>query len=131
MKRFAYILALSLIVLFAFSCKTKYIEVPIEKIKVEKEYIDRIYKDSIHIHDSIFLAYKGDTVFLEKYKMIYRDKLIRDSVFVTDSISVDKPVYVDKLVPYYPKWMIILAIFGSVGITYLLIKLYIRIRKLF
>ena len=93
MKRLAIIL-LSALCLCA--CKTRYI--PVESVRTE--YRDRWRTDSVYARDSIFLAVKGDTVWMEKYITRYRDRVVRDSVLKTDSIpvpyAVEKKVYVEK-----------------------------------
>jgi hypothetical protein len=45
-----------------------------------------------------FVKYKGDTFFFERYKYLYRDKIVRDSIFKTDTIRVPYPVEVVKQV---------------------------------
>lgn len=88
MKWFFIIAALCL-----FSCRTiKY--VPVETVKTEKEYIDRVQRDSIHVHDSVFVLVKGDTVFKDKYHIVYRDRFVHDTISInkTDSIQVPYPV---------------------------------------
>lgn len=106
-----------------FSCKTETIYIPVEKWRTEIEILDRIERDSIYVQDSIFFAIKGDTVFKEKYKTIYKDRIVRDSI-VKDSIIYEQVPYpVDKPVPYYPKWMIILSIVGIGAIGWLIYKL--------
>lgn len=75
------------------SCRSvKY--VPVEVIKTDTTYINKVQRDSIYQLDSIYIRDKGDTVLITKTKYIYRDKLIRDTVFVshTDSIQVPYPV---------------------------------------
>lgn len=71
---------------------TKYIEVekevPVEIEKVRTEYINQYYKDSVFIHDSIDRYIAGDTVFLTKYKYIYKYQNRTDTVCKTDSIEV-------------------------------------------
>jgi len=34
----------------------------------------------------------NDTVYFEKYKTLYKDRFVRDSVFITDSVQVPYPV---------------------------------------
>jgi hypothetical protein len=68
--------------------------VPVETIKTE--YRDRIVRDSVFRHDSIYVREKGDTVFLERYSYLYMDKIVRDSVFMNDTIRVPYPVEVIK-----------------------------------
>lgn len=86
----AFLLMCLLIVatLLMSSCKTQY--VPIETTKTE--YKDRWQRDSIHLHDSIFVKQKGDTVWLERYKTLYKEKLVQDSIYITDTIRVPYPV---------------------------------------
>lgn len=75
------------------SCRTvKY--VPVETVKVDTTYINKLQRDSIYMLDSVYIKETGDTVFIEKYKYLYRDKLVRDTLYMakTDSIQVPYPV---------------------------------------
>lgn len=75
------------------SCRTvKY--VPVETVKVDTTYINKLQRDSIYMLDSVYVKEKGDTVLIEKYKYLYRDKLVRDTLYIakTDSIQVPYPV---------------------------------------
>ena len=81
------------LVLVCFACRTtKY--VPIETVKTE--YRDNFVLDSIVRYDSIYVRDKGDTIILERYRYLYRDKIVRDSIFVNDTIRVPYPVEVVK-----------------------------------
>lgn len=76
-----------------YSCRTvKY--VPVETVKVDTTYINKLQRDSIYMLDSVYVKEKGDTVLIEKYKYLYRDKLVRDTLYMakTDSIQVPYPV---------------------------------------
>lgn len=76
-----------------YSCRTvKY--VPVETVKVDTTYINKLQRDSIYILDSVYVKEKGDTVLIEKYKYLYRDKLVRDTLYMakTDSIQVPYPI---------------------------------------
>lgn len=88
-------LVIALLMCFAglfSSCRTQY--VPVEKIKTEYRYIDRLQYDSIYLKDSVRYYTKGDTVFQDKhireYKYLYINKV--DSFTKTDSIQVPYPV---------------------------------------
>lgn len=81
------------LLLVSYSCRTvKY--VPVETVKVDTTYINKLQRDSIYMLDSVYVKEKGDTVLIEKYKYLYRDKLIRDTLYMakTDSIQVPYPV---------------------------------------
>jgi hypothetical protein len=70
--------------------------IPIETVKTE--YRNNIVRDSIYQLDSIFIKEKGDTLIMERYRYFYKDKFIRDSIFINDTIRVPYPVEVPKQV---------------------------------
>ena len=102
---------------------TKYVEVPIEKTKIE--YKDRLSIDTVIQHDSTIVTMLGDTVYLEKYKYIYKVKELRDTINITDTTTVTKPIEVVKEVNKLYTWQIVLMVLGGVSIimlVYLIIK---------
>lgn len=106
------------------SCTTtKYVEVPIERTKIE--YKDRLSIDTVIQHDSTIITMLGDTVYLEKYKYIYKVKELRDTINITDTTTVAKPIEVVKEINKLYTWQIILMVLGGVSIiilVYLIIK---------
>ena len=102
---------------------TKYVEVPIEKTKIE--YKDRLSIDTVIQHDSTVITMLGDTVYLEKYKYIYKVKELRDTINITDTTTVTKPIEVVKEINKLYTWQIVLMVLGGVSIimlVYLIIK---------
>lgn len=80
---------------FMFLCSCAHVKyVPVETIKKEVEYRDRLLRDSIYVHDSIYVREKGDTVFVNMWHTLYKDRLLRDTIYVnlTDTIKVPLPV---------------------------------------
>lgn len=92
MKWIKYILA-TLLLLAVWSCRTTEY-VPVEVIKSDTTYINKVLRDSIYQLDSIYILDRGDTVLITKTKYLYRDKLIHDTVYAskTDSVQVPYPV---------------------------------------
>ena len=94
------------------SCKSvKY--VPVETVKTEKEYVDRFKTDSVHVRDSVFVLVKGDTVYKDRTRTVYRDRYSRDTAYISkvDTIQVAYPVEVIKEKYHVPKslwWLVIL-----------------------
>ena len=102
---------------------TKYVEVPIEKTKIE--YKDRLSIDTVIQHDSTIITMLGDTVYLEKYKYIYKVKELRDTINITDTTTITKPIEVIKEINKLYTWQIVLMVLGGVSIimlVYLIIK---------
>ena len=110
-----------IVVLLLSSCATKVVTVP----EVHTEYIYRtdsfVKRDSIHINDSVFIREKGDTIFVERYKTIYRD-CFRDKVRVDSFIQLDSIPYkveVEKSLTWWQRKKIEfgeLAMFIMVGL---------------
>lgn len=84
------IILIFIVFILASCAGTKTIYVPVQSVKIENK--DRIKSDSVHVLDSIYFAVKGDTVFKEKYRIVYKDRLQRDSIFKRDTIRVPYPV---------------------------------------
>lgn len=88
------------LVLITVGC-TRMVYIPVESVKTE--YINKMSIDSIYLYDSVYLKEKGDTIFMEKYKYSYRDRLRVDTVIQKDSIRVPYPVIVEKKLTWWQK----------------------------
>lgn len=121
------------------SCKTKYIET-IHYTPVEVHdtlYNTKLIRDSITLHDSVFIHQKGDTVYSEKWRTEHHWHTKHDTLYkskevpkvVTDTIVTIREVPVDKIVYKQHWWQRLLS--GAGGIALILFGLYaaIRIRK--
>ena len=125
MKKLILILILGIIV---SCCKsTKYIEVPVDRVKIE--YRNSVSVDTIYRNDSTIIRENGDTVFLEKYKYIYKVKELKDTVNITDTITVVNTVEVTKEVNKLYNWQIVLMTLGAFAIVILLYDVIKWIKK--
>ena len=61
--------------------------------EVRTEWRDRYTerRDSVYLHDSVYIHSKGDTVYLERWHTRIRDRTLRDTVYLhkTDSVYVE------------------------------------------
>lgn len=102
MKKILFLLITFLLV----GCKT-YIPVPeYHNVYVEK-HDTLVTRDSIYQKDSVYMWMQGDTVWKEKYSVLYkdrwRDKIVyRDSIRV-DSIRVPMPVVTERKMRWQDK----------------------------
>ena len=80
------------IIFMLASCRTEYI--PIESVRYDSVYFAKLQKENIYIQDSIYIKEKGDTVFVDKFKYIYKYVNIQDTCFIekTDSILIPYPI---------------------------------------
>ena len=109
---------------------TKYIEVPVEVVKIQKEYVEKVKYDSIYIHDSIDRYYKNDTMFIYKEKIKFQYKYKYDTITKIDSIQYPKYITKEVEVNKLKLWQKILMIIGFTFIVVLLTKLIIKLKKL-
>jgi len=87
------ILLFAVLAMLMYSCKSvKYI--PVETTKIE--YRDNLVRDSVIRYDSVHVKDKGDTLILERYKYLYKNKILKDSIFINDTIRVPYPVEIVK-----------------------------------
>ncbi|MCE8465895.1 hypothetical protein [Bacteroides nordii] len=84
--------------------------VPVESVRTEIEYRDRLQRDSIHVHDSIHIRDKGDTVFVNRWHTVYKDKQLRDTIYIENTDSVQVPYSVEKQLS---RWQSIKMVVGG------------------
>ena len=128
----AVILALVVLALVCFSCKTRYIteteykEVPVVMHDTLASNIWRI--DTTIVKDSVYFAIKGDTIYKEKYNTLWRIKVAHDTI----NKVVEKPVEVlrtsikteTKEVNRIYLWQKLLMIIGGASLMYLFVQIY-------
>lgn len=76
------------VVLFA-GCKTY---VPVKDIHTNETEKHNVERDSIHVHDSVYIYMQGDTVFDVRWKTIYKE------IFRTDTFIVEKTDTINTIV---------------------------------
>ena len=128
----AVIIALVVLALVCFSCKTRYIteteykEVPVVMHDTIAKNIWRI--DTTFVKDSVYFAVKGDTIFKERYNTKWRIKVAHDTI----SKFVEKPVEVlrtsikteTKEVNRIYLWQKVLILLGCASLIDLIVQIY-------
>ena len=109
-----------------WSCKSiQY--VPVETVKYDSIYINKVQVDSVYHRDSIYVVDKGDTVFLYKDRYIYKYKDRTDTLYVTNTDSVQVPYPVEKELT---KWQQFRMDFGGWAIAAVIIIVLIFFGRL-
>ena len=128
----AVIIALVVLALVCFSCKTRYItqteykEVPVVMHDTIAKNIWRI--DTTIVKDSVYFAVKGDTVFKERYNTKWRIKVAHDTI----NKVVGTPVEVihnsvkteTKEVNRLYWWQKVLILLGCASLIDLIVQIY-------
>lgn len=70
--------------------------VPVENVKTDSIFIKQYERDSIHTHDSVFVKSNADTIYINHWRTVYRDRVVRDTVFESRVDSVQNVVEVER-----------------------------------
>jgi hypothetical protein len=102
---------------------------PITVERTHDEYSVRERADSIFIRDSVTVFIARDTVYRYRERLVYRDRLLRDTVAIRDSIPYH--VYVETIrtvrhIPPLYRWCLRAVIAMSVWQA---IRIWRRIRR--
>ena len=84
---------IALLLLFGSCRSIRY--VPVETIRTDSLYLTVHERDSIHIKDSIYIKEKGDSVIVDKWHIVYRDRIIHDTIYVEKEKEVRVPYPVE------------------------------------
>lgn len=130
------------LIIFAFAlmmcaCKTHEKIVTVEKVTHDTLWHEKTERDSIYLHDSIFVNQfvKGDTIFQikDRWHTEYRDKYIYDTISVAKVDSIPVPyevqVEVEKKLSWWQKLLMALGgIFSVAVLTIIGFKIYKFVR---
>lgn len=122
MRGFITFLTVLLLTILVNSCNTTKV-VPVREAH-HSEHITTD-KDSVHIVDSIFVYINGDTIRETRWRDQWRDRLIRDTVWLADTIPKVETVIVEKKLGVIDSiklktWNIIAAILFFIFIVFII-----------
>lgn len=89
-----------------------------------------VERDSIHVHDSIRVTEKGDTVTIERWHTQYRDRWHHDSVYVAHHDTIPQPYPVTEYVERKRSkldWF--LTITGIIALIAVIVFVAVKVRK--
>lgn len=126
--------ALICLVFAAVSCRTiERVEVPVPVH--DTTYLTRNIHDSVFVENLIKEYVKGDTVFLEKTKTKYIEKLRIDTLMtyreVPVEIEIEKTKFVEKHLNWFQKTLMILGVCFVVSIIFAVIMFILGMKMKF
>ena len=89
-------------------------------------YVNKVLYDSVYIDNWYYTYHKADTVVVEKTKLEYRYKVMRDTIFRarTDSVPVIREVEVVREVRYVPWYAKVLSVVGWLFLIIIVFKIF-------
>ena len=127
MKKIVILLFLLLVTCTLIGCATsKQATQVVESSLRDTIYLNKVVYDSIYIDNWHHTYLKADTVVVEKTKLEYRYKLLRDTVFRAriDSVPVIREVEVVREVRRVPWYAKVLSVLGVLRLIIVLFKIF-------
>ena len=89
-------------------------------------YVNKVLFDSVYIDNWYYTYEKADTVVVEKTKLEYRYKVLRDTIFRarTDSVPVIREVEVVREVRHVPWHAKVLSVVGGLFLIIIVFKIF-------
>ena len=89
-------------------------------------YVNKVLYDSVYIDNWYYTYHKADTVVVEKSKLEYRYKVMRDTVFRAriDSVPVIREVEVVREVRHLPWHAKVLSVVGGLFLIIIVFKIF-------
>lgn len=98
-------IVIAMLLSFLFTgCKTHTQIVEVEKVRTDTTYIVKQQKDSVWLHDSVYVKEKGDTLLIEKWHTQWRERIRIDTLYQSKTDSIPVPYPVEKLVEKKLSW---------------------------
>lgn len=113
------------ILILTVSCRARVQVVERERMKVEYKDRLRLERDSIYLHDSVYITQRGDTIYRDRWRTHYRNVYVRDTTFIDKRDSIPVIVEVDK-----PRSWIQKMEMNLYRVVILLLVIYIGWRRL-
>ena len=112
MKKFSFVIVI--VIVLTGCATTRQVQV-VEQVSRDTLYLNHIQYDSIYIDNWQLTDRSKDTIYVEKVRLEYKYKLLRDTVYKVqiDSIPVIRTVEVVKTERYIPsiyKWSLAICI---------------------
>ena len=122
-----------LFILLLCGCRKEY--VPIESVRYDSLFVEKLMTDSVYVRDSVFVRDRGDTVYVDKDRYVYVYKNRIDTFFVYQDREVEVPVPVERRLTWwervkleYAEWIV--GVLVAIALIYALRKwLAMNIRK--
>ena len=122
--KFLYLLIILLMSGICSCSRTQYVPVP--SVSTDSVFVYKHIRDSIVQRDSVFVKEKGDTIWVNRYRYIYKDKLIRDTMYIAQIDSIRVPYPVERKLN---KWQSMKLELGGIAMGALIVSIGLIIVK--
>ena len=100
-------------------------------VRTEFVWLTKKVHDSIYLRDSVFVEKKGDTIYLNKWRTHYRERLVHDTIIVetTDTLRIKEWQVKDvlKSPSFFQMWKA--YIIGAMAILFIIACAFVAKKK--
>ncbi len=123
MKKFILLFTTSIVLIGVNSCACcRPISHTQSTAMISKHQLQRLEKDTVHVHDSIIIQHRHDTVFVDRWHTAWRERLVcrTDTIVDTQEVIVEKNIE-KRVVPRWCWWLLganvlLILILGLIGL---------------
>lgn len=74
-------------------------------VRVERDsiYLSRVERDSVFVRDSVTIREKGDTVYRDRWRVEYRERVLRDTAYIERNDTITNVVEVEKALTWWER----------------------------
>ena len=97
-------------------------------VRVERDsiYLSRVERDSVFVRDSVLIREKGDTVYRDRWRVEYRERVLRDTAYIERNDTITNVVEVEKALSWWERTRMAAGDVALLGLVVLLIYLILR-----
>lgn len=97
-------------------------------VRVERDsiYLSRVERDSVFVRDSVTIREKGDTVYRDRWRVEYRERVLRDTAYIERNDTITNVVEVERALSWWERTRMAAGDVALLGLVVLLIYLILR-----
>lgn len=126
--KYLQVLFLLFVLTIFVNCSPKII--PVTDVRVDSVYIAQYQRDTIYERDSVLVYTLADTIYKEKYRYVYRDRLVTDTLWRERCDTINTIVEVEKRLSRIERIKLSLGEVFLWIIPFTLILLFVKIKLL-
>ena len=87
---------MAMVVLICCTSCTQRVYVPVETVKYDSIYLSKVQRDSIYLKEYVSVYHKADTVYKERIITKYKEKMLKDTLYIERVDTIRTVVEVEK-----------------------------------
>lgn len=97
-------------------------------VRVERDsiYLSRVERDSVFVRDSVTIREKGDTVYRDRWRVEYRERVLRDTAYIERNDTITNVVEVERALSWWERTRMAAGDVALLALGVLLIYMILR-----